>query len=98
MYIDIMFVNGMPMLTGIDDPVRFWSCVPLKSRNATELYEGIDRILRFYNKNGFFVKTIRADNEFGVLIEPIQDELDVAIDLANAGDHVPQAERNASWV
>ena len=40
------------------------------------------------------MKTIRADNEFGVLIEPIQDELDVAIELANAGDHVPQAERN----
>jgi hypothetical protein len=73
-FIDIMFVNGMPMLTGIDNPVCFWY------RNAMDLYEGIDRMLCFYNKNGFFVKTICADNEFRVLIKRIQDELGVMID------------------
>jgi hypothetical protein len=29
--IDIMFVNGMPMLTGVDDSIRHQACVPLKS-------------------------------------------------------------------
>ena len=94
LFIDIMFVNGMPMLTGVDDPIRHRACVPLKSRHAEELYDGLDKILRFYNKYGYLVKRIRADNEFRVMLEPIQDNLDVDIELANVGDHVPQAERN----
>jgi hypothetical protein len=40
------------------------------------------------------VKKIRADNEFRGMLEPIQDNLDVNIELANVGNHVPQAERN----
>ena len=47
-----------------------------------------------YNTHGFYVKRIRADNEFRVLMDSIQDDLGVEIELANAGDHVPQAERN----
>ena len=58
LYIDIMFVNGMPMLTGVDDPIRHRACVPLKSRHAEELYDGLDKILRFYNKYGYLVKRI----------------------------------------
>ena len=34
---DLMFVNGMPMLTGIDRSVRFRSLVPLDDRTAKEL-------------------------------------------------------------
>jgi hypothetical protein len=94
LYIDIMFVNGMPMLTRVDDLIRHRACVPMKSQHADQLYSGLDEILRFYNKHGYLVKRIRADNEFRVMLQPIQDNLDVEIELANVGDHVPQAERN----
>ena len=43
---DIMFVNGMPMLTGIDRSLRFRSLVPLENRTARELYKKLDVILR----------------------------------------------------
>ena len=93
-YMDIMFVNGMPMLTGVNDPVHYCACVPLKNRKAPELFNGLDKMLRFYNAHGFYVKLLCADNKFQCIMEKIQDDLDVQMNFANAGEHVPQAERN----
>jgi len=36
--IDLMFVNGMPMLTSIYTTIKFRSLVPLKDQTAEELY------------------------------------------------------------
>ena len=41
---DIMFINGIPMLTGIDRSIRFRSLVPLNDRSAKELYKGWTRL------------------------------------------------------
>ena len=96
LYMDIMYVNGMPMMTGVDDPVHYHAsgCVPLKNRKAPELFDGLDKMLCFYNKHGFYVKLLCADNEFQCIMEKIQDDLDVQMNFANVGEHVPQAERN----
>ena len=37
---------------------------------------------------------IHADNEFRPLFETVADDLDVIMNYTNAGDHVPEAERN----
>jgi hypothetical protein len=42
---DIMYVNGMPMMTGIDKTIRFRGLVPMHSRVAAELYRALDEIL-----------------------------------------------------
>jgi hypothetical protein len=47
---DIMYVNGMPMMTGIDRSIRFRGLVPLTSQVVLELYRALDVILRIYNK------------------------------------------------
>jgi len=94
LYIDIMYVNGIPMLTGLDDPVRHRDLIPLARRHSPELYAALDKMLQFYNQHGFYVKEIRADNEFRSILEPIQDNLDIPMNFSNSGEHVPQAERN----
>ena len=91
---DIMYVNGMPMLTGIDRSIRFRSLVPLPSRTAPELYKGLDDIFRLYNKAGFLLKTIHCDQEFAPLMEEVANELDVEMNYTSRGEHVPEAERN----
>ncbi len=46
LYMDIMFLNGMPLLTMVDGPVRYRVVVPLDSRTQDELYRGVDRVLQ----------------------------------------------------
>ncbi|MGC8547339.1 MAG: hypothetical protein ACP5MU_06790 [Thermoplasmata archaeon] len=65
---DILYVNGMPMLTGIDRSIRFRSLVPLDNRTADELFEGLDKILRHYNNAGHNIETILCDQEFKPLM------------------------------
>ena len=91
---DVMLVNRQPMLTTIDRSIKFRGLVPLNSRKKNELYRALDVILRHYNKSGFKVTKIHCDNEFRTLMEEIQDELDIELNFANAGDHVPEAERD----
>ena len=91
---DIMYVNGMPMLTGIDRSIRFRGLVPLASRVASELYNALDVILRAYNKRGYTIKTINCDGEFRTLMNEVNDTLDIEMNYTSKGEHVPEAERN----
>ena len=88
---DIMFVNGMPMLTGIDKSIRYRALVPLENRTADEIYGGLDKILRVYNKADFYFGTIRCDREFKPLMESVEDNLDIEMDYPPAEEHVPEA-------
>ncbi|MGA0888342.1 MAG: Ty1/Copia family ribonuclease HI [bacterium] len=93
--IDVMFVNSCIFLTSIDKTIRFRAVVPLKERALEELEMGVRKVVKKYNDNGYFVKMIHADSEFGGLIDTIVDDLEgVTLNLANPDDHVPEAERN----
>lgn len=91
---DIMYVNGMPMLTGIDRSIRFRGLVPLASRVASELYRALDVILRAYNQRGYTVKTIICDGEFRTLMDEVNDTMGIEMNYTSRGEHVPEAERN----
>jgi hypothetical protein len=75
---DIMYVNGMPMMTGINQSIRFRGLVPLASRVAPELYQALEVILRVYNKRGYQIKTINCDGEFRTLI---MNEVNYKLDI-----------------
>jgi hypothetical protein len=91
---DIMFVWGIPFLTTIDKTIRFRCAVPLSSQKAKEVYKALDVILRQYNDAGFFFKFIHCDREFRSLMEDVADDLNVTMNYAATGEHVPEAERN----
>jgi len=46
LYLDVMYVNGMPMLTTVDSHIKYRALVPLKNRTAESLYESLDNVLR----------------------------------------------------
>lgn len=92
--IDIMFVNRLPFLTAIDKSIKYRSLIPLDSRNVDEFYRALQLVLRKYNGAGFFIKRIHADGEFKSTMEELETKLDVEINFASPGDHVPEAERN----
>ena len=91
---DIMFVWGIPFLTTIDKTIRFRATIPLNSQKAKEVYKALDSILRQYNDAGYFFKSIHCDQEFRSLMDSVADDLNVKMNYASSGEHVPEAERN----
>jgi hypothetical protein len=91
---DILFINGMPMLTGIDRTIRFRVLIALDSRSESEICRGIDSIFRLYSKAGFKITRIHCDQEFRGMIDKVSDDLDIEMNYATKGEHVPEAERN----
>jgi hypothetical protein len=91
---DAMYVNECGMLTAIDRTIKFRSLVPMNTKQHVEYYRALDQILRHYNRAGFVIRTLHCDGEFCSMMEQVEDDLDVKMNLTNAQDHVPEAERN----
>ena len=68
--------------------------MPLQTRTHDDIYKALDDVLRYYNKAGFYIKTIYCDGEFKGLMDQVSDELNIQMNYTNAQEHVPQAERN----
>ena len=94
MCIDLMFVNSIAFLTGVDRSVINRSCRYLTNQTADELYKAIDKSLRVYNEAGFTVTDIHCDGQFRPLMDPVADDLNIKMNYATANEHVPEAERN----
>ena len=92
--IDTMYVNKIPFLTSISDEIMYRTAQPIVSKTPEDYRSAIDVIFRLYNDAGFTISTIKADNEFKPLMNPIKDDLDVTMNYAAAQEHAPEAERN----
>ena len=90
---NIMFVNEIPILTGIDRTIRYQYLVCLDSHSADEIYKGIDKTFREYNKSGFLIREIHCDREFKTLMDGVKYELNVNMNYAARGEHVTDANR-----
>ena len=74
--------------------MRFRGLVPLSSRKSKEYLRGLQLLVQHYKKGGFIVKRINCDMEFKPIMDVVHEKLNIMINYANAGDHVPEAERN----
>ena len=99
--IDVSFVNGLPMLTGIDTTIKHRNFEALRCQTTDELRRATEFFVRTYNKAGFKIKRIDADGQFRPLFEHIQDKatedgkpFTIEMNFANPGDHVPHVERH----
>jgi len=50
LYLDVMYVNGMPMVTTVDSRIKYRALVLLKNRTSDSLYKSLDNVLRCYNR------------------------------------------------
>ena len=91
---DIMKVNGMPFMTGIDKGPRYRSAVHLLNETKEECYKAIDKVFRFYNQRGFQIKQMNVDRQFESIMADVADNLDIEMNYTSADEHVPEAERN----
>ena len=91
---NIMFVNEIPILTGIDRTIRYQYLVCLDSHSADEIYKGIDKTFREYNKSGFLIKEIHCDREFKTIMDGVKYKLNVNMNYVAIGEYVTDDESN----
>jgi hypothetical protein len=63
LYVDIMFINGLPMLTRIDQSIRFRGLIALEDRSEPSINKAIQYNIRLYEKAHFYVKQINCHQE-----------------------------------
>ena len=72
--IDVSYINGLPMLTGIDTTVKNRNFDAPRHEKTDELKRAVGSFVRYYNKSGFKIKRIHADGEFKPLFDHIKDQ------------------------
>jgi hypothetical protein len=92
--VDLMYAQGIPILSTIDKTIRFRGVVPMKGKKAKQMYEALDVVLRQYNKAGITIKEIRCDQEFRPLFEHLANDMDIRLNCCTTNEHIPEAERN----
>ena len=89
-----MYVNYMPMLTGIYRSLRYRTLVPLTIRVVKGLYQDIGIFFRNYKKFVVIINDINCDGEFKTLVDEVNDKLNITMKYISKGEHVPEVELN----
>ena len=95
---DLLFINGVPFMTGIDKNVRKRSARKLKKRDAKVLKQMIKKNLVEYKDAGYHVSNVNCDGQFKSLVDTfktdIKKDLRTNINCVGKNEHEPTAERN----
>ena len=94
LYIDYMYVHGMPFLTTVSSVFNFRTVEPLMSKrraNFEDMLQGVQRVLNLYHSRGLKVAQIAADNEFECLRDHIRP---IMLNVVAADEHVSEIERS----
>ena len=74
---DVMFIQGLPVLTGIDDIFKFRTAIWMPDRSFKEFYIAVDKITRTYNSKGYRISRVDYDREFKPMMDPVNDDMDL---------------------
>ena len=86
---DGMKVNGLAFLTTVSHNLQYRTTQFIKQQTPEVYRQVLEQIFRVYNTGGFQVTTQRCDNKFRPLIEPLDNDIHVGMNFANAQEHVP---------
>ena len=73
LYIDIMYVNGMPFLTTISMNIKYCTAIWVANHMAPTISNLVESVLKLYHKAGFQVTEVCAHNEFKPVLHVLQD-------------------------
>ena len=66
----------------------------MADRSVPSFYDALDCITRMYNLRGFEIRKMHCNQKFRSVMDLVCDEMDLKMNYAPSGDHVPEAERN----
>ena len=95
LYIDIMYINGIPFLTTISKNIKYSTDMWVADCIAPTITSLVESILKLYQWTGFQVMEVCADHEFKPVLQVLQDgEWSFMTNLAYAQEHVPEPKCN----
>ena len=90
-----MYINGMPFLTTISKNIKYHTAMWVANCMAPTITNMVESVLKLYNWAGFQVMEVCADHKFKPVFHVLQDgRWSFMTNLANAQEHVPEAECN----
>ena len=95
LYIDIMYINGMPFLTTISKNTKYCTAMWVADHTAPTITSLVASVLKLYQQAGFQITEVCADHEFKPVLQVLQDNgWSFATNLDNAQEHEPEVEHN----
>ena len=73
LYIDIMYVNGMPFLTTISKNIKYCTAMWVADCTAPTITSLVESVLKLYQRASFQVMEVCADHEFKPVLHVLQD-------------------------
>ena len=92
--IDTFWISGLQFLAWIDMVIRYRMAPYLKNKSHKTFYAAIDKCLRYYNHNNFWIDTIHCDREFEGMFAEVKDTWGIHLNMSAAQEHCHPAERN----
>ncbi len=92
--IDVIKVNGLHFLATISKNLFYRTAQYVQSHTSATYHKSLQSVFAAYKLGGFCVSKIRCDNEFRPLTDELANKYTIRMNYSNAGEHVPEAERN----
>ena len=90
-----MYVNGMSFLTTISKNIKYHTAMWVAVPTAPTIASLVETVLILYQWASFQVTEVCANHEFKPVLQVLQDGgWSFMTNLANAQEHVPEAEHN----
>jgi hypothetical protein len=101
MYLDLMFVNGLPFLIAVVNPLEYVMVNKLSKRDNWTLWGSIESNVNHITKYGFKIKMVRVDGEGAISTDWFDSRissLGAVLDTTGAGEAVAVVERKIRQV
>ena len=101
MYLDLMFVNGLPFLIAVVNPLEYVMVNKLSKRDNYTLWGSLESNIHHITKYGFKIKMVRVDGEGAISttwFESKISSLGIILDTTGAGEAVAVVERKIRQV
>jgi len=95
LHMDLLWVNGIPFMTTIDNRIRFRSAVALDGIQKKDFEKALLRVKLLYTRAGVTIPDLRCDTQFLSYENAFaQEPLKMHMSVTNTGAHESRDERN----
>ena len=98
LHMDLMFVNEIPYLISVMDPIEYVQINRLKGKDDWTIWRGVEQHIRFAERFALSISLVRVDDESAVASDFFQSKLGERLDIGGAGTAVPVVERKIRTV
>jgi len=88
--IDVMFINKIPFFVTVARDLKYGTVEDIPNRQVSTIKTILEQTIRRYERRGFAIRTILADEEFTALADTMPEQ---QFNICGADDHVPEIER-----